>query len=63
MCAVYAKVGRIDADGRTQNRANSEPYRDSLIAWNDAEERSWEEVRALTGAGVDHLEAHAGAGD
>ena len=59
MCALYTKTAGIDTSPWEQYIATFDPHRGSLVGWNDADGRTHEDVRALTGAVVRHLEAQA----
>ena len=54
---IYTRVGRIDTKDRELDAADFEPHLNSIIGWNDANERSYDDVRDLTGAVLRHLEA------
>ena len=58
MCAIYTRRAGIDTVGRERDATHIEPALQSLVAWNDAAGRTFEEVRALTRAVVRDLEAH-----
>ena len=57
MCAVYTGIAGIDTGAREQDAAEFEPHLNSLIEWNDSDERSWRDVRDLTAAVLRHLDA------
>ena len=57
MCEIYIRVGRIDTRERGLDAADFEPHLNSLIDWNDSDDRSWEDVRGLTAAVLRHLDA------
>lgn len=57
MCAVYTRLARIDTGARERDAAASEPHLNALIEWNDSDERSFEDIRALTAAVLRHLDA------
>ena len=57
MCAVYTGIAGIDTGAREQDAPVSEPHLNSLIEWNDSDERSWEDIRELTAAVLCHLDA------
>ena len=57
MSAVYTRIGRIDTNARERDAADSEPHLNAVIEWNDSDERSYEEIRALTAAVLRHLDA------
>lgn len=54
--AVYTRVGRIDTSERKIDATDFEPQLNSVIAWNDSDQRSYEDVRDLTAAALRHLE-------
>ena len=55
--AVYTRVGRIDTRQRELDTADFEPQLNSVIDWNDSDERSYEDVRDLTATALRHLDA------
>ena len=57
MCAVYTRLAGIDTSAREQDAADFEPHLNSIIEWNDSDERSYEEIRELTAAVLHHLDA------
>ena len=57
MCAVYIRLAGIDAGARERDAADSEPHLNAIIAWNDFDERSYADIRALTAAVLRHLDA------
>ena len=57
MCEIYTRVGRIETGGRKHDAVDFEPHLNGIIGWNDANERSYDDVRDLTGAVLRHLEA------
>ena len=57
MCAVYTGLAGIDPGAREQDAPVSEPHLNSLIEWNDSDERSWQDIRDLTAAVLRHLDA------
>ena len=57
MCAVYTRIGRIDTRNRELDAADFEPHLNSLIEWNDSDERSYRDIRDLTAAVLRHLDA------
>ncbi|MDE0050388.1 MAG: hypothetical protein OXO52_11420 [Rhodospirillales bacterium] len=57
MCEIYTRIGHIDTRERELNAANFEPHLDSVIEWNDDEDRSYEDIRELTAAVLRHLDA------
>ena len=57
MCAVYTGLAGIDTVPREQDPPASEPHLNSLIEWNDSDERSYEDIRELTTAVLRHLDA------
>ena len=59
VCALYARIGRIDPEGYEGEPAVFEPWLDAVVQWNDEDVRTFEEVRALTEAVVHHLDAQA----
>ncbi|MYI67448.1 MAG: hypothetical protein F4103_01335 [Boseongicola sp. SB0673_bin_14] len=56
MCAVYTRIAGIDTGDRERDPADSEPHLNSLVEWNDSDERSFEDIRALTAAVLRHLD-------
>ena len=54
---IYTRLGRIDTKDRDLDAADFEPHLNAVIGWNDADERSYDDVRDLTGAVLRHLEA------
>ena len=56
MCAVYTKLAGIDTGAREQDAADVEPHLNSLIEWNDSDERSYADLRELTAAVLHHLD-------
>ena len=58
MCAVYTKLAGIDTGDRERDAADFEPHLNSLIEWNDSDERSYADIRELTTAVLRHLDAH-----
>ena len=57
LCAVYTGLAGIDTGDRERDAADFEPHLNSLIEWNDSEERSYGDIRALTAAVLRHLDA------
>ena len=57
MSEIYTRVGRIETEGRKLDAADFEPHLNSIIGWNDSEERSYEGLRELTGTVLRHLDA------
>ena len=57
MCGVYTRLAGIDTSARERDAADFEPHLNSLIEWNDSDERSWEDIRELTAAALRHLDA------
>lgn len=57
MCAVYTRLAGIDTGDRERDAADFEPHLNSLIEWNDSDERSFEDIRELTAAVLRHLDA------
>ena len=57
MCAVYTRLAGIDTGDRERDAADFEPHLNTLIEWNDDDERSFEHIRALTAAVLRHLDA------
>ena len=57
VCAVYTRVGHIDTSGREQNPGDFEPHLNSIVDWNDSDDRSYDDVRHLTAAVLRHLDA------
>ncbi len=56
MCEVYTRLAGIDTGAREQDVPVSEPHLNSLIEWNDSDERSWQDIRDLTAAVLRHLD-------
>ncbi len=56
MCAVYSGLAGIDTRDRPLDAADVEPHLDGLIEWNDCDERSFEDIRALTAAALHRLD-------
>ena len=54
---IYTRIGGIETEDRELDAADFEPHLNSLIGWNDADGRSYDDVRDLTGAVLRHLEA------
>ena len=48
VCAVYTRVGRVDTGERQGDSGDLEPHLNSIIDWNDSDERSYDDVRDLT---------------
>ena len=58
MCAdLHPRSPRIDTRDRELNAGDFEPHLNSIIEWNDSDERSWEDIRELTAAVLRHLDA------
>ncbi len=57
MCEIYTRIGRIDTRDRELDAADFEPHLNSIITWNDSDERSFEDIRGLTTAVLRHLDA------
>ena len=57
MSAVYTRLAGIDTSAREQDAAEFEPHLNSLIEWNDSDERSYRDIRDLTAAVLRHLDA------
>ena len=57
MSEIYTRIGGIETEGRKLDEADFEPHLNGIIDWNDSEERSYDEVRELTGAVLRHLDA------
>ena len=57
MSRIYTKVGRIHTRDRELDAAGFEPQLNSIIDWNDSDERSYKDVRDLTAAVLRHLDA------
>ena len=57
MCAVCTRFAGIDTRDREFDAADFEPHLNSLIDWNDSDERSYEDIRARTAAVLRHLDA------
>ena len=55
--SAYMRVGRVDTSGHEQDSGDLEPHLNSIIDWNDSDERSYEDVRDLTAAALRHLDA------
>ena len=55
--AAYTRVGRIDTRQRELDATDFEPQLNSVIDWNDSDERSYADVRELTAAVLRHLDA------
>ena len=53
---IYTRIGRIKTECRTLDAADFEPHLNSIIDWNDSDERSYEDLRDLTGAVLRHLD-------
>ncbi len=56
MCAVYTRLAGIDTGDRERDAADSEPHLNAIIEWNDFDERSYADIRALTAAVLRHLD-------
>ena len=56
MCAIYTGLAGIDTGARAQDAPVSEPHLNSLIEWNDSDERSYEDICELTAAVLHHLD-------
>ena len=57
VCAVYTRLAGIDTGDRERDPADFEPHLNSLVDWNDSDERSFEDIRELTAAALRHLDA------
>ena len=57
MCTVYTRLAGIDTRDRELDAADFEPHLNSVIEWNDSDERCFEDIRALTAAVLRHLDA------
>ena len=57
MCEIYTAIGGIDTRERELDAADFEPRLNSIIGWNDSDERSYEDIRELTAAVLRHLDA------
>ena len=57
MCEIYTRIAGVDMQKRKLDATDSEPHLDSIIEWNDDEDRSFQDIRELTAAVMHHLDA------
>ena len=57
MCEIHTGIGRIDTRDRELDAADFGPHLNSIIEWNDSDERSFKDIRELTAAVLRHLDA------
>ena len=57
ICSLYTRLARIDTIAQHKNTPHLEPHLNSIIDWNDSDDRSYDDVRDLTATVLHHLRA------